>query len=1451
MDRDYDAFISHAGPDKLAIAVPVYEQLRARNINAFLDREELHVGDNGPRVMEYAMKTASVGVFILSPEFPARAWTMAELICFQQREQEAIATGQPLPKLIPVFYRLGVRDCRDRSIFYMKNERGESVFLENGFFDRVLRGRITMQQVLEAMKLLSLRTGIENPQDATNDDTPLMHERRAVIIDQIVEGVVAAVQKTRRRDAEEDKAIRYWRQMEPQQSATQTATAQSHAPIGSSCTDLFVPHFDIWQNPRYVSLLSEEGRPDHSSLSLEVRTKHHLLETKTEGALVVIQGMPGVGKTCAMRALCHDNEVRARFADGVYVVSLGADASPQTLVVGIMKAVRSSGGRLIAAETMKLGTVEAAFSAAMDWFKSRTCLFLLDDVWSTGPLGVQLLERFSRIIMSGKRSAMIVSTREKELLLHKSVTYKVRLSSHEPRGSSARQILLQCASENSGLALQDSSNAAFEPLLDMCGGLPVILAVTGRAIARMALDMGQNFDRAIQAYYIFRLESNESVIDRDADEYTSLSRALSTSLRILRQAESPASSSSGDSHSLYDEMHHSLCILQKQQWAPLTILRRIWNLSSVQEADAVAGKFSEVGLLDVHFQKCGDIDVKGVRLHDLVHEFALKQATAVGDVETSHLRLLDNFHLSYELREDNEVANSDDCRSWWTTTITIDNYLQENIIRHLLEGGNIREALVLVGRPQWIVRQLQTCGILLMERDFDILKHHIVSKGRGSTSQGDAFNDLNLLLNAVRMSVLAVLDNPREISFQLCARLITSRQSSKYIRNILEYAEKHSVKPSLRPISQCLRTADNFDGQIIQCRKPTCLVAIEEEGLLLAGTGDGRIQIFNVATGEMRKDWQADNRSISHLAVSKDKRLVVSSSGFETVKVFDMTNGSNELSVCRFPGSVWCFALTPDSKWLVAGCGNIVSLWDLESGRCVNPCVTWHKSVVTSVAVSSDGKLIAAGSLGGKVRVAEFSMEASPIDQDTESGWRFLSVLRRAYRYLTEKPNPDTSEVQSASDESNSGLNLASITAMVKHICFTEDSKNVLSSSHEVINLWKVGETDEEDTLLSSTGESYAVKVGRSAQIVAVFEGYHSICHLSTTANEAGQMAISVGSDGRAMIRLLDGPLVEEVQYAEKGEDIECALMTQGGEKMIWCQSEGIRIVNIANLSSMRSQSCSKHEGEVLSMCMTPDGTRFVTGGLDGDVIIWDARTGMQIGRALKGHRGYTNGVEVTADGQKIISMSQFGFVCAWDLHSQEQIAVFDAHTDRIEMMQVSLDGRYAITGSKDTTVRVWDLDACNGEHSVLDDHKSEIRKVYLPENEQQFLSLSHTEGILWDLETLKPAKVIEAEDICFFEDQAVEELFGVLLVRTNIRKCGLGDATIERDLYWKYLKWRSGSHEVVLATMDTKVYRMALCPWNRTLCVGLGSGHVSILKLELDAADEERAPGLPSAHRF
>ena len=288
MNRNYSVFLSHAGPEKESIAIPLYERLRERNIHAFLDREELHVGDNGPRVMQYAMSTAPVGVFILSPEFAARNWTMVELMCFQKREREALESNRPLPILIPVFYRLDIPTCRNETtLFRTKNESGDSIFLEETFFERAAGSKITVAQVARAMRQVSLRTGIENHNCVSNAVTADMQSLRGAFIKHIVDEIEAAVHKTKASGAEDD-AIQYWRAVEHAADKKSIAGASGTVMAPEVERDSFAPHFDVWQNPTYVYLPMQQSIDSVESHSSGVDARDIILQERPDSSAPVI-----------------------------------------------------------------------------------------------------------------------------------------------------------------------------------------------------------------------------------------------------------------------------------------------------------------------------------------------------------------------------------------------------------------------------------------------------------------------------------------------------------------------------------------------------------------------------------------------------------------------------------------------------------------------------------------------------------------------------------------------------------------------------------------------------------------------------------------------------------------------------------------------------------------------------------------------------------------------------------------------------------------------------------------------------------------------------------------------------------------------------------------------------------------------------------------------------------
>lgn len=79
---EYIVFISHSGPDKETIAIPLARLLEDVGIKCFLDQLDLHTGVLAPRKMDAAASSAPVGVFVLSPEFRNRNWSIGNWSAF-------------------------------------------------------------------------------------------------------------------------------------------------------------------------------------------------------------------------------------------------------------------------------------------------------------------------------------------------------------------------------------------------------------------------------------------------------------------------------------------------------------------------------------------------------------------------------------------------------------------------------------------------------------------------------------------------------------------------------------------------------------------------------------------------------------------------------------------------------------------------------------------------------------------------------------------------------------------------------------------------------------------------------------------------------------------------------------------------------------------------------------------------------------------------------------------------------------------------------------------------------------------------------------------------------------------------------------------------------------------------------------------------------------------------
>jgi WD40 repeat protein len=134
---------------------------------------------------------------------------------------------------------------------------------------------------------------------------------------------------------------------------------------------------------------------------------------------------------------------------------------------------------------------------------------------------------------------------------------------------------------------------------------------------------------------------------------------------------------------------------------------------------------------------------------------------------------------------------------------------------------------------------------------------------------------------------------------------------------------------------------------------------------ILIGSGDGRANQWDVATGKPVAPPPRHRSAVNAVAYSPDGRTILTGSEDHTARLWDAATGEPIGDPLQHPQAVTAVAFSPGGEAILTGCWDgAARLWDTATGKPLGQPVT-HRAAIAAVAFHPDGRTFLTASRDG------------------------------------------------------------------------------------------------------------------------------------------------------------------------------------------------------------------------------------------------------------------------------------------------------------------------------------------------------------------------------------------------------------------------------------------------------------------------------------------------------
>jgi WD40 repeat protein len=427
----------------------------------------------------------------------------------------------------------------------------------------------------------------------------------------------------------------------------------------------------------------------------------------------------------------------------------------------------------------------------------------------------------------------------------------------------------------------------------------------------------------------------------------------------------------------------------------------------------------------------------------------------------------------------------------------------------------------------------------------------------------------------------------------------------------------------------------------------SCLAISPDQQLLLTGSADNTVGVWNTDTGHMIHAFNGHKSEIQSLAFTADGRHAVSASSFGQTLVWNVLTGKVVRTLDRQTSPmVYDTALTPDGNLLVGSHppnvtleefkrtkGRItewhVSVWNARTGEKLRTLKGGPKGEPTCIAVTANGKWIATGTREGDVTL-----------------WDGRTT--RAPRSL---PNHQSE---------------------VGQIVFSPDGSQLITICDDSATVWDAASARKLDTF--QHGQKYGV---------------------SAAMNSAGDKLVICGGSNVSIWDLATRQMIESWRVLHS---VQCAKWDEG--MILLGHSDGSVSRWLGESAKALTMYGGKSRTRIMALDASPIEGLIAVARENGAVTLWDLDLGKPR-HVLRGHFSKASAVAFSPDGSRLVTGSWDKRALVCDVETGTTLHQLTGHTDCIESVAYSPTGEFVATGTRNRELFLWNADTGRKEKAL------------------------------------------------------------------------------------------------------------------------------------------------------